>query len=329
MVLAFAGQGFFTSGEGIMPSRWVCLLIVLSWLGVMASLVQREVWPLLQTDAPPPYTIDFLDESRHQQHNPVFWKIYLARDAAAEADQKKVPQPMRAETKVEHRADESFAFRMRAEAVPGRPALELGLTKLKKINSLYRLSSEGQLLEIEVELRFDAWKMENWEVWFQGHVVEGQFAAHYKVMPPRDHPLHEQLAKLGELDIEPIPMPENTSILQMLHPVGRIQGLRPGQRWRQPQVNPLEESVSRLGSVFNILPGRQKSQFLDAHVLNELQMLPDCNDSVRCMVIEYDDEDARPRTWVQASTGLVLRQESNLFTGQRLILQRELIPREP
>jgi hypothetical protein len=64
---------------------------------------------------------------------------------------------------------------------------------------------------------------------------------------------------------------------------------------------------------------------LHARVLPELQELPDNANGIRCLVIEYDDEQVKPRTWVQQNTGLVLRQEATLLPGARLIMQRQFI----
>ena len=49
---------------------------------------------------------------------------------------------------------------------------------------------------------------------------------------------------------------------------------------------------------------------------------------VPCLIIEYDDEETQPRTWVHVDTGLVLRQEVTQL-GKRLILQRDTIIRDP
>ena len=66
----------FESWLFLMPSRWLTMTIVLFWLGMTALLFYQEVWPLLQPNAPPPFTIDLVDEARSQQSQ-VRWFVYL------------------------------------------------------------------------------------------------------------------------------------------------------------------------------------------------------------------------------------------------------------
>lgn len=312
-----------------MPSRWVCWLIALSWLASMSWLFHRDIWPWLQADVPPPYTIDLVDEARQQHQAQIHWNVYLEKDRPG----LRPHQPgFTAKTWVEYRErpDDTFAFSMQLSppSIGGRHHLDLGTVKLERMKSIYRVNRMGQLKEMEVEFRFDAsvlgLTIRDTEVRLAGEVVDDQFRATYKVTP-KGIPLPAEMLKLLEGQTEPIKLSYNGTILLPLHPVNRIRGLHPGQSWRMPLVNPVEEALSRS----SFLPLNQKPRFLNAHVLPQTQQLPDTDEMVRCLVIEYDDEELQPRTWVQENTGLVLRQEAAAGNGQRLIMQREPIPREP
>src|SRR5262245_38416076 len=48
----------------IMPSRIVCLGIILVWLGFNGWLFFRDLLPRLMPGQPPPYTIDIVEETK-------------------------------------------------------------------------------------------------------------------------------------------------------------------------------------------------------------------------------------------------------------------------
>ncbi len=223
-----------------MPSRWACIAIVGAWLIAMTWLFQREILPLLQADAPPPYSIDLVDESRNQHR--IRWNVYLEKDGPSNEEDGGPRAMAQAQTWVEAREkpDESFAFRMELGPIPGRRPLDLGMLKLQSVKGLTRVNRQGELLEMRVEVKIDVVPVALKDVGIDlsGQMVDGQFAANYRVALGTDS------RSVLEGDIEPFPLSNNTPVLQPLQPVHRIRGLYPGQRWRQPQVNPLEESCS-------------------------------------------------------------------------------------
>lgn len=360
-----------------MPSRCACLLILVLWLASMGWLFQREIWPWLQPDIPPPYTIDLVDEARHQAAADIHWSVYLEKDrpmprllesqpvAAATlfgltSDQhvgplwgtslcrvagQRPPFKARTSVKYEERPDDSFLFRM--ELVPPSlgerghqatpPQLDLGTSgpisaKLNRMESSYRVNRQGQLLALDVKFEagvtihlFGAQTINGIKAELDGKVVDSKFQGHYKVSLPANIPLPPDVGKRLEGDIQPVTLSYNGSVLCPYHPVNRIRGLRPGQKWRVPLVNPVEEVIQH-----SFLGSNQKPRFIDAHVLPQPQLLPDSEQPIRCLVIEYDSEELQPRTFVQQNTGLVLRQEALVSGGQRLIIQRDPpFPREP
>ena len=114
-----------------------------------------------------------------------------------------------------------------------------------------------------------------------------------------------------------MPVSAHGSVLSPLHPVNRIAGLRPGQTWRLPLVDPIKDALTALAA------GQPGAEIvLTAHVLPQTETLTWNNQPTECLVIEYQGDDVSARTWVQVGTGLVLRQDSER-DGERLSLVRE------
>ncbi len=345
-----------------MPSRWVCWLIIASWLASMSWLFYREIWPWLQPNIPPPYIIDLVDEARREHQPKNHWNVYLERDrpiprlthtraatmlallgvgpalqpasAGVAVNLYSLTHQQRgfvATTWVDYRDktdDFAFTMELKPPSLGSTRRLDLGTVQLELMNSRFCVNRMGQLTEMDVDFRFDASllsvPLRGAGVEMHGKVVEDWFRATYKVTLPKLLLLQGGMPQVLEGETKPVKLSQNGSILLPLHPVNRIRGLRLGQRWRMPLVNPLEEVLAQS----SLLPVSQKEpRFLNAQVLPNLQLLPDTEEAVRCLVIEYEDEELQPRTWVQETTGLVLRQEA-AGGGQRLIMQRDPIPNE-
>jgi hypothetical protein len=218
------------------------------------------------------------------------------------------------------------------------------------LRSYFRVNRAGLLLDTTVGLLFDVeflgMRVHNIGFHLAGEVLDGHFHARFRVFSIRDELVNfltvwghgfvpatpppswlaQTLTKPPYFShtLEPVPVARTGSILNPLHPVNRIKGLRPGQTWRMPLLDPLDKA--RGG--WEKLLGKNDTTFLNARVLPQPQLLPDSPRPIPCLVIEYDDEDIKPRTWVQLQSGLVLRQEATQF-GKRLVLQRDLITPEP
>jgi hypothetical protein len=229
----------------------------------------------------------------------------------------------------------NFGFMIVPRTAPGQQAarLDFDRVKLRTLQSVYRINRAGHLLRMRVDLTFDVEfpglaRIPNVAINLEGQVHEDLF--HPKVT-----------ARAPGLDLtlpfDPVPVSHSGSVLNPLHPVNRIKGLRPGQTWRMPMIDPLAESLS----LSRRLLGRGEVRFLNGHVLPHPQMLvldkevrgqggkaQVVQQGIPCLVIEYDDEETRPRTWVQVNTGLVLRQEVTQL-GRRLALERDIIIRDP
>jgi len=265
------------------------------------------------------------------------------------------PIPFMARTWVEYREkpDDSFTFGFMLVPSTVFKVIDLGKVKLKTMRSEFRVNRAGQLLDTKVVLSFDGkflWhRFDNVGFHLEGKVFEGLFHARFRVFSIRDE-VASVLSAVGhsgtlpalglvswtaekkveqapfrfDYQFKPVPVARTGSVLNPLHPVNRIKGLRPGQTWRMPLLDP----VAKAQGALEHLLGKNDAPFLNARVLPQPQMLPDHPSPIPCLVIEYDDEETRPRTWVQVGSGLVLRQEASQL-GRRMILQRDNITPEP
>jgi hypothetical protein len=295
-----------------MPSRWISLTIVLFWLATTGYLGYKEFLPLLEPDVPPPFTIDLVDEAQHESSQ-IRWTVFL--DGTPLAASKAVAKT---EVVYKEKPDDSFTFLVDLNCVDPltKAGLPLGNISLRSIRSNYRVNREAELLDVSADIWFDAAGIKNIEAHMDGKVVDGEFQSTCMLRQP-------DFGKLIEVPGKPIKITHCGSVLMPTHPVNRIKGLRKGQSWRQPLFNPLAEALSAK----QLFGGTNETHYLRARVLPKAQLLPDHAEPIACLVIEYDDEEMQPRTWVQESTGLVMRQEATLLPGARLIMQRETISR--
>lgn len=274
-----------------MPPRFLSLTILAFWLATMGWLVYRDLWPWVQPGDPPPYTIDLADEAR-QFGLPTRWGVYRLTD--------KEERLGRLRTWVEYRAsDDTFALHSEMERVRLALSFEIG-----RLASFYRVDREGRLQELQAHFTVSLGGREVTQGSLEGQVHEQQFHATGRVGP-------------HEFPLQPVPVSASGSMLNPLHPVNRIAGLRPGQAWRMPLIDPLTDALAAT------LPVGAAPTYLDARVLTQTEELPWSGRAVTCLVVEYHHGSERvARTWCRAGDGLVLRQEASL-KGELLRLQRE------
>ena len=292
-----------------MPPRWLSVPIVLFWLGTTGWLFYQDVWPLLRPGQAPPYTIDLEDEVQTRQAH-IHWSV-LYNDRPY----------LRAETWVEpDPADDTFALkatlRPLAASAKGRDDDEPfgGLVRLRRSASTYRIARNGDLRSLSVDFTIEAHAgslVASGDGVLDGEVKDGKFFSRLRLSSP-------VLPGGGvEKELDPVPVSAHGSVLSPLHPVNRIAGLRPGQTWRLPLVDPIKDALSALAS------GQPGAEIvLTAHVLPHAETLTWNNEPAECLVIDYQGDDVSARTWVQVGTGLVLRQDSER-DGERLALVRE------
>jgi hypothetical protein len=320
-----------------MPSRWVCLLIVASWLAAMGWLFVTDVLPYLLPGTPPPFTIDLLDEvttNNPQSRGEVFWSFaQITPDSDKPIKSHGAATWVRRYSPLEPRV---IDWRWMSRPVP-EDCFEVGLQFSKRwgrdptptnfpiqsMTSAYLVTQQGQLVATTTDIGVTVASVEV-TVHFHGEVENGQLRSHYRLSHA------EELKLLGiraEGDLPPVPVSRHGSVLNPMQPLTRIRGLRLGEGpWDMPLVDPtadaLGEAFAHVGG-FNLrwLTGHRE-QSLKARVLPQVQVLTWRKKEKRCLVIDYQGRDTSAKTWVDEETGLVLRQEATR-EGVTYVFERE------
>jgi hypothetical protein len=301
-----------------MPPRWLSAPIIVFWLATTGWLFYQDVWPLLLPGQAPPFTIDLEDEVQTYQVH-VRWTVAYNDRPFLHAETWVEPIP----------ADGTFA--LVAKIIPrtdGAKEGEVGagplggVIQVKEVRSEYRVARNGDLRAVSFDFAGEAHFS---GVVFPGKgsltgvVREGALYAHLHAESPllAGKPIDE--------DLDPVPAPGHGSVLSPLHPVNRIEGLRPGQTWRLPLVDPLKTAFGALLKKYlgELAPGAADREIIvTARVLPQKQIRIWNKQPVECLVIEYEADDVSAKTWVQADSGRVLCQESERG-GEHLVLLRE------
>lgn len=313
-----------------MPPRWLSVLIVVSWLAAMGWLLGHDLLPLWRADEPPAFYIDLVEEVQNPNRLKTAWNVQRQKEG-----EKEPRDIFRALSWVDYQPEsDTFTLHAQLESKKANPrpeeALTLSLPKLhftvQSISSEYRVTRTGQLRELRSRLGL-SFRMtqpredkglgllkdtpkEDADFVLWGEVRGEQFFAHCQASA-------ELAEKPIEFNLPPAPVSHNASVLMPLHPVNRIHGLRPGQSWRQPLVDPIRDALSSL-----LGPGGIHS--INARVLPQPQVLrPDDDREVVCLVIEYEDEgEFVGRTWVEQDSERVEQQEA-IVNGDHWFLKRD------
>ncbi len=292
-----------------MPPRWVSAAILVGWIAATVWLFRQEIWPSLEPGSPPPFTIDLVDEAQQAQKAPIRWSV--SQDGVV---------VLTARTSVEHRVQEND-FTLRADYDPrdpgkGKLKMPLDMTlRIKHRNSSYRVTPEGRLLSIDVEIDSLA-SLLNVEVPFKAHiwgdVRDGTFAPF----------LDLNLPGKKERALPTVAVSSQGSVVMPLHPVNRIAGLKPGQAWRVPMFDPVGDSLAALDG------SETQVRFLRAKVRPQTENFERERTTTPCLVIDYQEENTlqedrlTAETWVSEADGRVLKQVSNL-SGNRWVMERD------
>jgi hypothetical protein len=281
-----------------MPPRWLSLVIVTFWLGTTGWLVWHDLWPRYRPGNPPPFTIDLTEEAQKEYKIP--WTV-----TQVAAGGKEVPC-FNATTSVRyHERDDSFELHAAFKPVFKGGGVVRGL-ELKRMASSYRITREGDLLGLDVELDLGIL-----DGHISGEVQGGTFTPRYRFNLPT--------GGTSEGKLPEVKLTARGSMLQPLHPVHRIDGLRPGQSWRMPYMNPVADSLKSLPLLGG---GDVGERYLNARVLPEAQPYTYQRHQTTCLVVEYTGDDLKASTWVEESSGKVLCQKAD-FEGAEWIMRRD------
>lgn len=281
-----------------MPTRWLSATIVVFWLGTNGWLFYHEVWPTLRPGQPPPMTIDLIQEAKKESY--VNWSVTQNGRAV-----------FKAKTSVKRLGPEVFELTADYVQRPRDAQATFTFAQVHRMHSSYRVTQEGNLLAVRVEIGATLSKKSVGDVvlTIAGTVESGRLAPHLRISSPA-------LSKPFEKDLPAVAVPARGSVLLPLHPVDRIRGLRPGQAWTVPLLEPIGDSLNEW---FGIGGG---ARFLHARIRDETAPLPERREDVPCLVIDYRGDDLKASTWVEEATGRVLRQDAEIG-GDRWVMQRD------
>jgi hypothetical protein len=299
-----------------MPSRFLSLAIVAFWMATTGWWFYREFAVSLWFDEPPPFTIDLADEVRASTGT-IDWQVF--RD-----DQPVGSNIVRAQKVGTAYTDIRYRIREDLFDLTGKFDFQFPLNKHMdarlQLSSLYQVTREGNLrwIRAEIEATMPPFLGQSLDIraCMEGPVHSGRFEPELRFQSPWSK----------EIKLTPVELSGRGSVLNPMHPVNRIAGLRRGQRWRMPFVDPL--SVA-LADHLPGLGGTSQVRFLDAEVERIPRSLGWDADVVRCFLIRYYNDEMTACTWVRESDGVVLQQE--VFSsgqGSRLILRRKPQNRE-
>ena len=264
-----------------MPSRIIIAGIAAFWLGSMSLLVHREVLPRWRTESAPAYAIEITDEVGSPSAE---WQMF---------DKDKLIG--RGVSKIRRTADRNFEMSQVFTFTDLEINVVIAKMAVKRLESVYRVTPKGDLLGLEVKGKAglkDAKGLIEFDAEMTGDAVDGWLTPKLKLL---GSPV--ELPGFGKIAVG-----EHGSILNPMHLVHRLPGLREGQHWRVPLLDPLK----MFGQA---LPG-SSLPFLDAEVVAAEMTWNER--AVDCLKIIYREpgKDVVAATWVRRSDGLVLAQDA-------------------
>jgi hypothetical protein len=277
-----------------MPTRPVVALILAFWIGTLAVVGWRDVWPRLAASGPPPIAVDLSDEAT--QYVSVKWKVFRSEKQIGTLTTILAYQD----------ADDTFEFTSKYKDV--RIAVANVELSIPEMTTRTRVTRSGALREQSMtgELRLADFRI---AVAVEGRNANGTFTGRCKLDSP--------LFKLDE-PLAPVPVTDGHA-LNPLQPVNRIVGIRAGQSWIVPEIDPLGDALAALfkEKFKGAIPEPKREP-----LLAEVGSSPESYRGSMCWVIAYRSGEARARTWVRVSDGKVLRQEAVLL-DDRIALERD------
>ncbi len=274
-----------------MPPRLLTAAIILAWLATTSMLIYRELAPRFQAGEPPPFTIPLTAEVGSETVN---WHV-LHKDEKLGSGQ----------TKISMKPGRTFEL-----------SAQFTLQKLKilmdweniRITGVYRVTEDGRLLSAEGKVKIA--RPLQVEIAYESEIRERMLHPKFSV---------RFLEQVVSPALKPIPVGESGSVLNPMHLVHRISGLRAGQSWAIPLMDPLRAAPTAIGEdlpfklpVVNQVYATVTTADLSWH-----------GQTVPCFKIDYAKPHERPlaATWVRRRDDAVLQQWAS-FEGMEYTLQR-------
>jgi hypothetical protein len=285
-----------------MPPRIITLGIIAFWMTMTGWTLYKDVWPRVQPDSPPPFTVDLMDEAQLQGPNHIIWRLSTNGQ----------PGIFHLETWVQFLPKEDlFELHGNMWPVVDREG-HISELALMSMLSTMTVNREGELKSLEMKLMppvplpIPTNLVVEPRIVLMGLVKDGSLVP--RIQAPE---------KGFDRTFDPIPIKTRGSILNPLQPLNRLPNLKRGQKWRMPVVDPVSQAF---GSLAPLSSGYVRT--FEAEVLHDVKSLRWRDEDVACLVIEYSGDDASGSTWVRKADGLVLQQEVTL-SGKTLNLLRD------
>jgi hypothetical protein len=299
-----------------MPARHTVFFILAFWAATTGWLYYRDIRPYVTPGNPPPFTISLADEAEafrfhtndeSKRKEGLEWSIYQDDDIKGYAV-----------TWVKYyKNDDSFELHGQYKFwSKGRFSAS---DPDQLIKSSYRVTREGELRAVNAKIEVKVPLVQAVYGQLTGTVENGRMTPHIVIeAPPPFGPVKR--------DLQPIEIKSRGSVLNPLQPLNRLPGLRRGQHWRMPMVDPLDDVIRGLTTKVPGLGDVQtpKTPYLEAEVLRDTISLSrnDGAQQVECLVVEYHGDDMSARTLVGVDDSLVYQQEVT-HQGQTLKMVRE------
>jgi hypothetical protein len=303
-----------------MPSRLLTIAIVCFWLAATSWFVVRDWLPHWRSDEAPPYSIELADEAA-RQIAPARWKIIRG---GTEIGILKTSLRFRDADDTYELTAGCSELSLMEMSLPVVGALNVGI---RNYDDRLSITSDGELrsmtTDVEIVIRIGKNPEIVGRAEFGAAMHAGKMERRFRLSGERFGEFAPAL-ELGD--------PIRGSVLNPLHPIHRLSGLRPGQRWRQRLIAPHEEiiqaALAKLPGASSIAASLDSGgpRWLHAEVRGQTETMEWSRGEVECLVIDYRGEspgdDIAARTWIRRSDGLVLRQEAE-SNGQFLVLLRD------
>lgn len=293
-----------------MPPRRYIVAVVVFWAATVAWLFLRDLGAVFSRASPPPFTIDLADEAQSQADGGgrvIPWQI-LDRDGVDKGY---------AYTGVAYEPD-SDTFRLGSDCHLWTHGRRAGGDADCLLRTHYGVTPEGELRRLDCDLTAHFGGLEV-SAHVQGTVKDGWLTTHLDMIPAFP-------GKENGFDLDRVRVGNRGSILNPMFPLNRLPGLRKGQHWQMPLVDPLADVFGGLAARSPLpvpLPG---SSVVEAEVLPETRMLDwgrRMDRRTPCLIIRYrkPGEDYSGETWVGETDSLVYKQQMS-FGGESMTLLR-------
>ena len=289
-----------------MPPRWLCAVIVASWLLMTGWLFYGELLVRLLPGQAPPVSIDLVEEAQ------------LRRASVSWAANRNDREAFTVRCRVEHPRRDVFEliadYEARAGGARGTAVATNGLL-VSRMSSTYRVNAAGDLLGFEATFTASAQFAEQLPPDL-GLPLAKEFAAAVRGVVEGDQLLlTRELAGDGGdrvLSSVTLDVGRGGAVLLPLHPYKRMRGLSPGQRWRAVLIDPL--SYFLLAAEPPVVGARVRPE-------TEPFRRGPRQQNQECQVIDYDGDRVKVTVWVSEDDGTVIAQEAVLDNVRWMLMR--------